>query len=214
MSKILYIHGYSTKTTHLFRPKAWSEKEICNTIFELKKQQPAEIDFFHWGWSLKLSKLQYFNPFQHLKVYLTERKMAKSKGLLNRLHQTINTYQPEVIICHSMGSFVLLNYLNKFGKPDSLKKIVTMQADFPRSYKLSQDIEQSLESKELKFYNIYCPWDELLPLSMAINLKPPAGMFGMANKNVQNILFPLYDDLDFHNSILNSTRAARFLKEL
>jgi uncharacterized alpha/beta hydrolase family protein len=214
MSKILYIHGYGTESIHQFRPKQWSEKEICNTIFELKKEQDLELKFFHWGWSLKLDKWQSLNPLQYLRLYITEQNMAKSTGLLNRLNKMIKTYEPEIIICHSMGSFILVNYLTKYGKPESVKKLVTMQADFPRYFKLPQSIEQSVQNKELKFYNIYCPWDELLPLSMVINLKPPAGMFGVANKHVKNIMFPLYDNLDFHNSILNSTRAAKFLKEL
>jgi uncharacterized alpha/beta hydrolase family protein len=214
MSKILYIHGYGTETLHQFRPKQWSEKEICSTIFELKKERDLELKFFHWGWSLKLSKWQAFNPLQYLKLYLTEQRMAKSKGLLNRLHKMIQTYQPEIIICHSMGSFILMNYLTKYEKPLSVKKIVTMQADFPRYFEIPQSVEQDIDTKKLKFYNIYCPWDELLPLSMVINFKLPSGMFGVANKRVKNILFPLYDNWDFHNSILNSRRAAEFLKKL
>jgi len=134
---------------------------------------------------------------RHLyKLYFFEKSKAKSEETLKKLHQIILEYKPNSIIAHSMGSFLLANYLEKFECLSNLQKVFLIQADVDANYRFKI-------SKNVKIVNFHCFWDPALLYSWVLNWRKPAGIFGLKSAH-QNIFIPLLDLPNPHKDILRN----------
>ncbi len=172
--KVLYIHGFATNITHLFKIKQFTKKELFPALFRIFAEN--EVYTFRWGLDLHLN---IKNIWEIYNLYQKEKKLAKDNNLLFQLHCVIDTFKPKIIICHSIGCYLFINYIKKFNLSKNIAKIVFIQADLPKKQKLSIKITKPLKNKKLEFINFYCYWDDSLTISSIINKKLRAGSFGL-----------------------------------
>jgi hypothetical protein len=198
----LLIHGYGVRATYpLIRPQA--DKNLGFGAFE-ELIATGKAQLFVWGKETNYSLLDTINPFKYLQLYKEEKIIASAKSLLQSLHNYIQTHNISTIVTHSMGGYLLQQYLGMFDLPSSVTTIIIVQADIARNaqFNIPQNVQGS---------NLFCPWDQALWESVVVNRYIPAGLFGANSKNIKNIFFPLYKDINLHESSIKDTNILRLL---
>jgi hypothetical protein len=205
--KYLLIHGFGTKVDYdlgfwKYPPtedfKAW-EKDI----------ESGEAAIFSWGIMQQQNWKNIANPLSYLQLYKREKSLAKNKYMLLELDKALKGANPEIIVCHSMGSSLLENYCQSFELDDNLKKIVFSQAD---AFKIPNIQNQLWKKENLKLDNYYCGWDPALISSSGVNLVRPAGLFGLRvegeiRHKIKNIFWPLGNiHKNCHIDAINSSK--------
>jgi hypothetical protein len=189
--KYLLIHGFGTKVNYDLGFYKYPPNEDFLAWKEEIKEGRAKI--FSWGITQSKNWKNVLNPLSYLELYKREKSLAKNKYMLLELNKVIKETNPEIIVCHSMGCYLLENYCGSYDLPKSLQKIVFSQGDIRKI----SNLEKQLESNPaLKLQNYYCSWDQALISSVAVNLSRPAGLFGIRIKEslknqIQNIFWPL-----------------------
>jgi hypothetical protein len=208
-----YIHGFATNLTHTFKPRKFEENELFPAILRIIPK--SQFYPFLWGKDLALKWWQLVNLTHFSKLYWLERSMAADELLLERLKKELEQRKPKVILAHSMGCFLFLNYVQKFGAPDFVEKIVFFEADIDYNFKLPESLVAKIKSKQLKIYNYHCFWDDSLFMSSLLHFKFRAGNLGFKNPLVKNLHFALGKERGaFHNSPLESKRFSRSLARI
>lgn len=209
--KVMYIHGFGTNLKHFFKPKHFTKNNLFPALFRVVPDK--NVYTFRWGVELDLGLANLVNIPILYDLYQTEKRLATSTSLLAELNCAIETFKPETIIAHSMGTFLFLNYIQNHGLNSGIKKIVFAQADLNTNYNLPNALMEKLDKKDLQFFNCYCFWDSSLWISTIINKGLKIGNFGVRRANIKNIFFPLgLERGDFHNSVLESKRFSKLLK--
>jgi hypothetical protein len=199
--RYVLIHGYGVGGEYWQFRKPEGKFAGFGAFSELINHEEAGV--FRWDEPRQFSFWELFNPFEHLKLY--DREKAKSQS--SNTHKNLKTFlyqeNPEVIVCHSMGCSLLLNYLDTNPLPNSVRHIVFVQGNTSQSRKLPESLQTQLVSKHLHLTNLFCPWDQALWSLVLTKHVVPAGLFGFNNPFVQNRLFPLYRRLNLHTSSIN-----------
>jgi hypothetical protein len=192
--RILYLHGYGTAISSFFQKPLASHRG-----FQLSKafnETNTVLDPFDWSIPTHLDPWSALNPLAQLNIYLEYRRALQNQSLLKKLSQRLNQDQPTTIVCHSLGCQLLLNYVQNYQLPASVKKIIFLQADI--SYNAPIDFE-------LDFINVFCPWDLSLFFSSLYHLQWRAGLVGLKltkTKNQKNVFFPALRWGNPHTAVL------------
>ncbi len=199
---ILLIHGYGVRATYpIIRPK--EDKYLGFGGFS-NLLEAGNTHLFVWGCAVKYSFLDMLNPFKYLQLYNQEKKLACSKDILQQLHNQIQSQNIQTIVCHSMGGYLVQQYLDSFDLPNSVKKIIIVQADISRMSRFNTPNNVSV-------INLYCPWDQALWESVVVNRYIPAGLFGLTSSTISNTFFPLYKDINLHESSIKDKNILMFV---
>jgi hypothetical protein len=214
--KLLLIHGYGQSYLKSLLGRFGLNITLKSYSFKAFRQliEKGNAKVFVWHHEIESEIFQYFNPFYVYKnLYITEKEKSVSTDIQKQLTFELQSQKPEIIVCHSLGCYLLLNYLDKYNLPASVKKIFLVQGDFSTNYSLTNpDLIKKLENKELEIINCYCPWDPILHISKLTSVSyRPAGVYGFKNELVTNKLFPLYKAINLHNSSIEDKNLVKFI---
>lgn len=203
--KIALIHGYAVDMEMgVFRRRLGRDAGF-GAFRRLLDSGDAVM--FRWGEHMRFGSIHYINPFAHLRVYNAEKNKAASDKLFAQFGDFLERERPDTLVCHSMGSYLLINYINKHGLPAHVRKVVFVQGDIPAGTIISNaDITRRLENKELNIYNYHCWWDITLISSMMLNGYVPLGLTKSRLKHIHNRFFPLYKTINLHQSSMNDDK--------
>jgi hypothetical protein len=148
---------------------------------------------------------QVHNIPQMFDYYYQERTYCDSKIAHDRLAQFLSEHQPKAIACHSLGCHLILQYLNKHHLPDRTTAIYLAQGDFDRDFAITNPaILNRIEQGNLKIYNYYQPWDQMLLISLLANRRVAAGTAGTKESYFSDRFFPQITSPNPHHSQLCS----------
>lgn len=210
MSRIVLIHGFATGIGYsVFRPAYGEDAGFSAFRPDIES---GEVKTFRWDIKEDASFFQSLNPFYTWDVYRRENKIARRPETYRRMAELLTREQPEIITCHSMGCFLLLEYLKREQLPTSVRHIIFNQADVPATgTKFPIEIESRIREERLRITNMYCPWDPTLWLSAIMNGSMKAGLVGFNNPLVNNRLFPLWKPINLHTAAIRSGAFRRFV---
>ena len=182
--KVVLVHGYGIGINGT-PPFKMFTNELGNEIAKVFRWEEVEPN----GSRIKMLKLETqkaMDPTTHMKFrdYLEE-------------------HQPDIVLGHSLGSFLIFKYLKNFKFPSSVKKLIFVQGILDRKFVISNE--------NIEICNYYCPWDYVLWTGMFFHKVLPCGLFAASDPKVKNKMFPLYKPSNLHTS---SIRDKNFLKEL
>ena len=193
--KRFLIHGYG-KSLDI------SESEIpANGGFYIFDAELSSGDARAFLWAVPWSRkwLAPWNPWAQLQLYRAERKEIQKDALLERLGQELREFQPDQVICHSMGAQLLVNYVERYGLPESVRSVVFVQADVARTEVLPV-------IPHVSWSNYWCWWDSALWISAVLNLRFPCGLLGSDDKMVTNHFFGLSKGPNLHQDVWRDER--------
>jgi hypothetical protein len=205
--KILLIHGFAQALD--FKPFRKSKKK--SELFPVFNPEIESKDaiIFDWALNWKHEIKDFLNIQNFHKLYFAERELASSQKTLESLNKAIKDQNPDLILAHSMGAFLLFNYFQKYSINPDLKKICLVQADID----FDAETPNNLYSKSLSIQNFYCHWDQALIYSTFLHKKPRAGLIGLKNnRNIENQFLPLLEIPNPHQDILRSKRLKKVME--
>lgn len=197
MAEVVLIHGYAVGMTSLLRRPLPDHRGFAAFANDLAINR-ARV--FSWGLTEPLSLKQFFNPFFIYAFYRRERALAEDPQTLDRLKVFLESEQPRVIICHSMGAFLLARYLKRHFLPSSVKRVLLVQADIDTNEDVATPVSLT---------NVFCPWDSTLAFSSLLHVRPRAGLVGLRQAN--NVLFPLFRPINLHTSSIRDPHLRRMI---
>ena len=211
MAKILLIHGYGVGMKLAF--DEMTRIHLGFKAFEYLIREKEAV-LFEWYLSKPVNDLEFLNPLTQYQVYRAELEMAHSPEIRQRLAKFIDQEEPETIVCHSMGSLLLMLTLKDYQLPDFVRNIVFVEADLPQKIDIPEALLKRLENQQLRWFNYFCNWDISLITSMFLNLYLPAGLAGTSTKYIKNIFFPLKPSSNIHMSSIQDPEFARDVSNL
>ena len=208
--KYFLIPGYGVGAQYV----NFKQPEGLNAGFgafeELIKQNQATV--FRWDINRYFGWLEFINPLKHLELYKMEESKSQSKNTHDQLQLELFTAMPRTIICHSMGSQLLISYLQSHKLPDSVIQIIFIQSNIPSKQKLPDYLQNLLRSKRITLINLFCPWDQALISLIFLRFFVPAGMVGLKNNPIINIFFPLYKTPNLHTSSISDPKLIKLIE--
>ncbi|MEK7458867.1 MAG: hypothetical protein AAB663_00500, partial [Patescibacteria group bacterium] len=194
MLRIALIPGYATElATKGFRSARATDAGF--TAFRTLINQAHAVTF-RWGIPRTLSFFATLALMPILTLYRNEEQHAITERTMSNLKTFLTTHQPEVIVAHSLGARLLMEYCHRHTLPASVKRVVLCQADMPT---VTPPLHHHVE-----ILHVYCPWDPSLILSSILHSDVRAGLRKMAG--VRNILIPLWRPINFHTSSIRDAR--------
>ena len=199
-SEIVFIHGYGTDITSIFQ----------SPLDKLKKFKFLQLEFsagqavgFYWALSTKLTPLQTLSPLSYTRLYTTERTMANDIKVLHQLNNFLISHKSKIIFAHSLGCYLVCQYLNQFELPASVQKIYFTHADISQDFSEFSQKEKIVESlSKIEFANYYLPWDQTLIFSSLYHQQIRAGLLGLNNTHLKNIHLKVFSWGNPHNLAL------------
>jgi alpha-beta hydrolase superfamily lysophospholipase len=205
MSRIVLIHGFATGIDYLWRPAFGADAGFSGFAESIAK---GETSVFRWdikehaGW-------RSLNPWYSFGIYRRERELAAHSDTHRSLERFLEQEKPEIIVCHSMGCYLLLKYLERHHLPASVHTILFNQADVDaRAFTVPASFEEAIRCKRLRLINSFCLWDPTLMLSLLISGLPRAGLRPLAHPLVEDIPHPLTKPWNLHTSAIRDSRFA------
>lgn len=199
MSRIVLIHGFATGIDYLWRPAFGVDAGFSAFADSIAK---GETSVFRWdikeraGW-------RSLNPWYSFGIYRRECELAANSETHRSLERFLEHEKPEIIICHSMGCYLLLKYLGKYRLPTSVHTILFTQADVDsRTFALPSSYEEAIRHKRLRLINSFCLWDPTLMLSLLLSGSSRAGLRPLASPLVENVFYPLVKLWNLHTSAI------------
>lgn len=202
MSRIVLIHGFATGIQYsVFRSARGTDAGFSAFAPDVAR---GEAKAFRWDIKEKASFFQSINPLYAWDIYRRELAIAQEIETRQSLSEFLLQEEPEVIVCHSMGTLLFFGYLENHKLPASVRRVIFNQADIHASdITLPLDIEERIRAGELLFLNTYCPWDPSLLCSRILN-GSRAGLAGMRHSLVRNHFIPLVKPINLHMSAIRS----------
>ncbi len=208
----LLIHGFGTKINYDLGFYQYPPTE--DFLAWEKDTEFGNAKIFSWGIKQDKNWKNFANVAQYWELYNREKSLAANKYMLIELDKAIKETKPEIIVCHSMGAFLLENYCETYELPGCVKKIVFSQADIRTIPNLEKRLEKNCN---LKLTNYYCGWDPALITSLALGWSRPAGLYGIKVKNelgsqIKNIFYPLgFSGTNLHIDAINSPKFKKLI---
>jgi hypothetical protein len=213
MADIVLIHGFASGIRFsIFRPPRGMDAYF--TAFH-QDVVDGTAKVFYWDIPAEATFFQSLNPFYLWNAYAKERERALSSEWQQKLFSFLEKEQPRTLVCHSLGCRFLLETMNRFGLPASVKNIVFNQSDIPSDLDLTNPtIRQRITEKSLVCFNVFCPWDTLLWTSSMLQCSIRDGLFPskkawMIHKHVPLKKFP-----GLHLSTIHSSKFREWVKHL
>lgn len=205
MSRIVLIHGFATGVRFsIFRDrKDWDGG--FTAFRSLIAWGVASV--FRWGIEGDASFWESLNPWFSWKLYERERSIASGFALQQRLANYLEQEQPEVIVCHSLGCYLLWEQLQRFELPSSVKTIVFQQADIGLS-----ELGLFPAREGIQFLNVYCPWDPSLLASWFIWGDRRLGLWRISSRMFEQRFFSLWKPFNLHTSGLRDLRLVSLIQ--
>jgi hypothetical protein len=200
-TKTLLIPGYATGVTRdILRPKLSDMRgfEVFGNIDNCK--------LFKWGEERNINLLESLNPISAIKLYFEEKQIANSQKIIDKLILEIDSFKPEIIVAHSMGTALLTEVL-KQKNFSFIKKIVFVQSDL----RLNNENTQTLQElkKNIKLINVWCFWDQALISSVLISGTIPLGLH--TSTIFENYFLPLYKKFNLHESSISDKKLLKIV---
>jgi len=205
VTPLVLVHGYGIGK---IAPQLIKEAGVTGGFDGFRESvEKGDAFVFRWDVKVRCKIWDFINPIAEYNLYKRERKLAESTDIHAIFHTFLLEHAPKTIVCHSLGCYLLLNYLRKYDLPHSVTRVVFVQADLSRS---AESIDK-LSEKHIALINYYCPWDYVLLSSVLFNKYIPAGLFGLSGSYVFNKFHPLRGllihvssirDIGFANKIL------------
>lgn len=210
MTNTVLVHGYAVGLrASLFRKPLPNHAGFSGLDAEV---QSGDVAVFRWCKDVSLSMTQSMNPLEYLQLYFDEEALAESPVTHSALYEFIDRSNATTVICHSLGSRLMIGTLNAHGIPESISKIVLLQGDVPTSASITnRTIQNRLADESLEIENYFCPWDQSLIASAMLHRTNRIGLFGWNKPGITDVFYPLLKPLNLHTSPM---RDREFLREL
>lgn len=203
MADIVLIHGYGVGIT----PQQSLTLDLGFSAF-YEGLVSRDVALFSWYQNTSSGIINFLNiPFHYL-TYQKERTAADSEHVLRNLKRFIEKEKPEIVVCHSLGAYLFVEYVRKYHEEPSIKKAVLVQADMPSTITLPPN------SNKIQFINVFCPWDPALFTSKFMHHYTPAGLTGWKAPGVKNKFIPLFGHWNLHASTIAQKQFAKFVASL
>ncbi len=209
--KYLLIHGYGVGLQYSFLKQAEGINAGFGAFNEFISSGEARV--FRWDIPRRLNLMESINPLVNLGHYHKELDKARNKETHQALQQVLDETEPETIICHSAGSFLLYSYLQEYTLPSSVTNIVFIQSNIPRDCPIPEYLVSKLNQKQITMLNLYCYWDQALWSLFLVHQYIALGLWGSKNPLIHNIFFPLYKRFNLHTSSINDKGILRVIEE-
>jgi Alpha/beta hydrolase of unknown function (DUF900) len=190
MSKVFLIHGSMVGVPSFYKSSKALKQQLEDGMYsifrdELKNQNP---DYYLFKWMSEHDPKTKLNPKADLDSYYNEQKLILTQDLQKRLFDELTEQKPTVIVSHSMGCELLINMINIYGLPESVKSIITINSDSPEDKEIIiQEVIDKLINKKLKFINLHSITDLTLAASVVLNKNiKRAGQNGYKNELIEN----------------------------
>lgn len=156
-----------------------------------KEIDDGSAKIYRWHYrNEKFSFLDGLNPFKFGQLYFEERGYCHNPDSLQSLNNFISAEKPKILLGHSLGALQIVNYLEKYDIPETLKKIVLVQGAYPSNYKITNPlILEKINKSEVEITNFHSVFDQMLWIYSLAHLHMPAGLFGTKNKLIRNVNF-------------------------
>jgi hypothetical protein len=210
MKKVVLIHGFGIGRDAPVLFRRLEEDGGFSVFKDMLAYENAKV--FYWDIQVKMNLLQVINPWEVKRLYDQERVQAAAPATLLSLHEFISQEKPDTLFCHSMGCYLLDNYLKTYDLPNFVKHIIFIQGDIQNNFiEENTKIQTLLASKKTTFTNLYCPWDYTLWCSLLYNRYLPVGLSRIKNPSITNIFFPVHPWLAHTNGIRKSKKLIKVL---
>lgn len=211
MAKIVFIHGtYCGSKFRGFQGDCSKDGGFVALRPFIANNQ-AQV--YYWSRVEKnYTFLQSLSPYVWHNIFQIERDYIETREAVYNLNVFLEREQPEIILAHSLGCHYLLNTINEYGAPTSVKQIYTLLPEF--SYDKSpilhvQTIER-LKENSLTWDNYHCLWDTTLISSMYSTKVIPAGVRSWRQAFIKN---QFYIQNIFSNPHTNILCDRKFIKK-
>lgn len=166
--KYFLIHGYG-KALDLF-----DSRISANGGFYIFDEEITRKEAYPYIWAIAVDRkrLSHLNPFAQLQLYYEERKKASAKEELKKLYDSLEKNQPKIIIAHSTGARLIMNYLDQYSFPRSVQRLIFVQADISEF-----EWQKAALPPKIRLHNFWCWWDQALVSSMILNRYLPMGLY-------------------------------------
>ena len=201
--RIALLHGFAVGLTSPFVRPGLGPTVGFRAFREDVADGSARV--FPWGSYRNVKLHELVNPLFLYRHYLTERAMAFDRATQKRLHDFFVELQPDIIVCHSMGSVLLHEYLAHFSLPNSVRAIVFVQSELPTTTHLATKVP---------VYNIFCLWDLSLLASALVHWHWRVGLGAWKHPGVTNIFFPLFRVPNLHMSSMRSPKLRELVLQI
>ncbi|MEI7512926.1 MAG: hypothetical protein WCK01_05735 [Candidatus Uhrbacteria bacterium] len=205
MSRTVLIHGFSTGIQYSFLRAAHGFDAGFSAF--ASDIQEGKVSVFRWDIKENATFWQSINPLYTFGVYRREQKIVSEKETHENLQKFLEQEKPEIVVCHSIGCLLFLEYIKTQSLPSSVKRVIFNQADTTWfDIELPLRIEKQIQSKTLQFINTYCPWDPTLMFSVFVGGALRAGLVGIRHSHIENIFFALTKPYNLHTSAIRSKK--------
>lgn len=211
MANIVLIHGYGVGLS----PSKHPLEDLLGFAGFYDLLLRKKVAVFAWHQEENHSPLYFFNPRNHYQVYQKEKSAATSGTVFKSLEAFLQKEQPVTLVCHSLGALLLLTYINHHKLPDSVKKVVLVQADVPADLSLvtrEKSLRELTAAREV--LNVYCPWDPALITSKVLHKYNPAGLTKISTPQIKNKMIPLFGHWNLHTATIMQKQFAQFVASL
>ncbi|MFO0765028.1 MAG: hypothetical protein U0487_03215 [Patescibacteria group bacterium] len=204
------LHGFAIDAEFSrFRPALGADAGFEAFRDEVAK---GEVSVFRWGIPKRFALWQIVSLGSILNLYRAEERRAADPEWQQKLFRFLEDGQIETVVCHSLGCRFLLDTINRFGAPASLKKIVFVQADIAQNQAVTdQNTINRLHDGSLKLVNVYCAWDKNLIASSILTGRMRYGMAKVIRPNVENVFMPLKTLPNLHTCSIKSKELHEFI---
>ena len=155
-----------------------------------------EMATFVWAHPYQGNHFTPYSLFSQYKLYRKEKKLIFSEEVQKSLQQTLYMIKPQNIIAHSLGAYLTINTFAAYDMPKSVKNIVLLLPDIPKSLKIPQ-------IQGVKWINIWSWLDTYLLASALVNQQLPIGLVGSTQNHVKNVFQPLKGVLGHKEIVYN-----------
>ncbi len=196
MNRVL-IHGYSRGVESPFHQP---DQNIAGFFAFADEVKLGQSRVFFWAKHQTLSLLTAYSPIHHLVLYFRERALVQSEQTLVELHNLLIATHPEQIVCHSLGCFLLTQYVLHYGSlPNCVQSVVFLQADCSEQ----ELLKSGLLSDVLRFTNVYRRLDPALLFGSLMHRSWRIGLKPLPHLHVTNVYLPSFAHPNFHDAALS-----------
>jgi len=192
---IVLVHGYGQA---LDPDEAFSPRNGGFYSFDAEIERGIAHPFI-WAQDYERNTLTPYNLYAQYDLYTQERALIFSEEVQQSLRKMLYDVCPRIIIAHSLGGYLVRNVCEYLSVPDSLKQIVLLQADIPKSVSLPY-------IQRIEWINFWCWWDMSLTSSLFINQETPIGLGGSNQSHVQDVFRKIEKGPKGHKRVLSSKK--------